>query len=98
MRLSRAVLRERWPGWVGQAVLLAVVAWLAWTGVANFAGNLQRLHIGSGFGFLHAHAGFQLVDEVAFALPFSFQPDDYVQILTDLAERLGPALGWSPAA
>jgi len=46
---------------------------------------------------LEAHAGYQLVDEVAFALPFSFEPDDYVQILTDMAERLGPALGWSRA-
>jgi alkanesulfonate monooxygenase SsuD/methylene tetrahydromethanopterin reductase-like flavin-dependent oxidoreductase (luciferase family) len=46
---------------------------------------------------LHEHAGFQLVDEVAFALPFSFQPPDYVQLLTDTAERLGPALGWSPS-
>ncbi len=46
---------------------------------------------------LEAHAGYRLVDEVAFALPFSFEPDDYVQILTDLAERLGPALGWSAA-
>jgi alkanesulfonate monooxygenase SsuD/methylene tetrahydromethanopterin reductase-like flavin-dependent oxidoreductase (luciferase family) len=46
---------------------------------------------------LHAHAGFQEVDEVAFALPFSFEHDDYVQILTDIATRLGPALGWSPA-
>jgi len=45
---------------------------------------------------LHAHAGFQAVDEVVFALPFSFGPDDYAQILTDTAERLGPALGWSP--
>ena len=43
---------------------------------------------------LHAHAGFQEVGEVAFALPFSFGPEDYVQILTDMAERLGPALGW----
>ena len=42
---------------------------------------------------LHEHAGFQLVDEVAFALPFSFEPADYVQLLTDMAERLGPALG-----
>jgi alkanesulfonate monooxygenase SsuD/methylene tetrahydromethanopterin reductase-like flavin-dependent oxidoreductase (luciferase family) len=47
---------------------------------------------------LAAHAGFQLVDEVAFALPFSFDHDDYVQILTDMAEHLGPALGWRPAA
>ncbi|MFJ6617755.1 LLM class flavin-dependent oxidoreductase [Kitasatospora sp. NPDC091335] len=46
---------------------------------------------------LHAHAGYREVDEVAFALPFSFEHEDYVQILTDLATRLGPALGWSPA-
>jgi alkanesulfonate monooxygenase SsuD/methylene tetrahydromethanopterin reductase-like flavin-dependent oxidoreductase (luciferase family) len=46
--------------------------------------------------WLHAHAGFQQVDEVAFALPFSFEHDDYVQILTDIATRLGPALGWAP--
>ncbi|MHA3705225.1 LLM class flavin-dependent oxidoreductase [Jatrophihabitans sp. YIM 134969] len=45
---------------------------------------------------LHAHAGFQEVDEVAFALPFSFEHGDYVQILTDMAGSLGPALGWSP--
>ncbi len=46
---------------------------------------------------LHAHAGFRLVREAVFALPFSFAPDDYVQILTDIATRLGPALGWRPA-
>ncbi len=46
---------------------------------------------------LHAHAGYREVDEVAFALPFSFEHRDYVQILTDLATRLGPALGWRPA-
>jgi alkanesulfonate monooxygenase SsuD/methylene tetrahydromethanopterin reductase-like flavin-dependent oxidoreductase (luciferase family) len=45
---------------------------------------------------LYAHAAFREIDEVAFALPFSFQHDDYVQILTDLATHLGPALGWSP--
>ncbi len=45
---------------------------------------------------LYAHAAFREVDEVAFALPFSFEHVDYVQILTDLAERLGPALGWQP--
>ncbi|MEU4240490.1 LLM class flavin-dependent oxidoreductase [Actinoplanes sp. NPDC026619] len=43
---------------------------------------------------LHAHAAFREVDEVAFALPFSFEHDDYVQILTDIATKLGPALGW----
>ncbi|WP_193608986.1 LLM class flavin-dependent oxidoreductase [Nocardioides lijunqiniae] len=47
---------------------------------------------------LHAHAAFREVDEVAFALPFSFEHDDYVQILTDIATRLGPALGWRPAS
>ncbi|MHA7279017.1 LLM class flavin-dependent oxidoreductase [Arthrobacter sp. MDT2-2] len=46
---------------------------------------------------LYAHAGFQEVDEVAFALPFSFDHEDYVQILTDIAEKLGPALGWTPS-
>jgi hypothetical protein len=35
---------------------------------------------------------------VAFALPFSFDHADYVQILTDLATKLGPALGWQPKA
>jgi hypothetical protein len=38
------------------------------------------------------------VREVAFALPFSFEREDYVQILTDIAEKLGPALGWQPKA
>ncbi len=47
---------------------------------------------------LYAHAAFREIDEVAFALPFSFEHADYVQILTDLATRLGPALGWQPAA
>jgi hypothetical protein len=47
---------------------------------------------------LRAHAGYQRVDEAAFALPFTFGHDDYVQILTDLATHLGPALGWTPRA
>ena len=46
---------------------------------------------------LYTHAAFREVDEVAFALPFSFEHDDYVQILTDIATKLGPALGWHPA-
>jgi alkanesulfonate monooxygenase SsuD/methylene tetrahydromethanopterin reductase-like flavin-dependent oxidoreductase (luciferase family) len=45
---------------------------------------------------LFAHAGFQRADEVAFALPFSFDEADYLQIITDMATRLGPALGWAP--
>jgi alkanesulfonate monooxygenase SsuD/methylene tetrahydromethanopterin reductase-like flavin-dependent oxidoreductase (luciferase family) len=46
---------------------------------------------------LYAHAGFREVTEVVFALPFSFTDEDYEQILTDIATRLGPALGWAPA-
>ncbi|GAA2003120.1 LLM class flavin-dependent oxidoreductase [Nakamurella flavida] len=46
---------------------------------------------------LYAHAAFREVDEVAFALPFSFRHEDYVQILTDMATHLGPALGWRPS-
>jgi alkanesulfonate monooxygenase SsuD/methylene tetrahydromethanopterin reductase-like flavin-dependent oxidoreductase (luciferase family) len=46
---------------------------------------------------LYAHAAFREVDEVAFALPFTFDHEDYVQILTDMATALGPALGWHPA-
>ncbi len=45
---------------------------------------------------LLAHAGFQRTDDVAFALPFSFTEPDYIQIITDMAQRLGPMLGWSP--
>jgi len=36
--------------------------------------------------------------EVAFALPFTFEPEDYVQVLTDMARKLGPALGRRPRA
>lgn len=46
---------------------------------------------------LYTHAGFLEVREVAFALPFTFEPEDYVQILSDMAEKLGPALGWKPS-
>jgi hypothetical protein len=46
---------------------------------------------------LYAHAGFRRADEVAFALPFTFGEDDYLQIVTDMAEKLGPKLGWTPS-
>ena len=45
---------------------------------------------------LFEHAGFQRADEMAVALPFTFGPDDYTQIIGDLADRLGPSLGWRP--
>ncbi|GAB3390110.1 LLM class flavin-dependent oxidoreductase [Amycolatopsis echigonensis] len=47
---------------------------------------------------LYRHAAFREIDEVAFALPFTFEHEDYVQILTDLATRLGPELRWKPAS
>jgi hypothetical protein len=46
---------------------------------------------------LHGQAAFREVTEVAFALPFSFDDEDYEQMLTDIAGRLGPALGWRRA-
>jgi alkanesulfonate monooxygenase SsuD/methylene tetrahydromethanopterin reductase-like flavin-dependent oxidoreductase (luciferase family) len=45
---------------------------------------------------LFEHAGFQRADEIAFALPFTFDEADYRQIITDMAESLGPKLGWAP--
>ena len=47
---------------------------------------------------LYAHAAFREIDEVAFALPFTFEHADYEQILTDIATALGPALGWKPTS
>ncbi|WP_328492274.1 LLM class flavin-dependent oxidoreductase [Streptomyces sp. NBC_00414] len=47
---------------------------------------------------LYSQAAFREIDEVAFALPFTFEHADYVQILTDIATGLGPALGWRPSA
>jgi general L-amino acid transport system permease protein len=60
MKMSRAVLRERLPGYAGQALLLVAVAWLAWAGLANFVHNLGQLHIASGFRFLRVQAGFEI--------------------------------------
>jgi alkanesulfonate monooxygenase SsuD/methylene tetrahydromethanopterin reductase-like flavin-dependent oxidoreductase (luciferase family) len=45
---------------------------------------------------LYSHEAFREVTEVAFALPFTFEREDYEQILTDMATKLGPALGWQP--
>ncbi|MFJ8441349.1 LLM class flavin-dependent oxidoreductase [Kitasatospora griseola] len=58
----------------------------------DLVGNAEQLA-----ELLYAHAAFREVDEVAVALPFTFEPEDYTQILTDLATRLGPLLGWKPA-
>jgi general L-amino acid transport system permease protein len=66
-RLSRALLAERWLGWALQALLLAVVAWLAYRGVANFRTNLRALGLSAGFDFLHTQAGFQIAQSL---IPF----------------------------
>ena len=68
--MSRAVLRERLPGYVGQAVLVAVVAWLAWHGIANFEANARALGLSVGFGFLRTQAGFEIAQAL---IPFSPQ-------------------------
>jgi general L-amino acid transport system permease protein len=63
-KLPRAVLRERLPGYVAQLLLLLVVAWVAWRGIANFVGNLQARSLASGFAFLHAEAGFEIAQSL----------------------------------
>ncbi len=45
---------------------------------------------------LQAHAAYREVEEVAFALPITFEHEDYVQILTGIATQPAPALGWAP--
>src|SRR4051812_21292491 len=67
MRMSRAVLLERLPGYAGQALLVAVVAWLAWSGISNFLANVRALHVATGFGFLHSEAGFEIAQSL---IPF----------------------------
>jgi general L-amino acid transport system permease protein len=60
VKLCGALLPERLPGYVGQAVLLAAVAWLVFAATANFVDNVARLHVASGFRFLAAQAGFEI--------------------------------------
>lgn len=69
-KLSRAVLVERLPGYVGQLVLLAAVAWMAWAGFSNFLGNVRVLGVSTGYGFLRAEAGFEIAQAM-----IAFGPD-----------------------
>jgi len=66
-RLSTEVLRARLPGILGQAALLAVVAWLAWSAADNFIGNVRALGVSAGFGFLRGEAGFEIAQAL---IPF----------------------------
>ncbi len=47
---------------------------------------------------LKENIAYQLVDEVVFALPFSFAEEDYIQIISDIAGELAPRLGWKAQA
>jgi general L-amino acid transport system permease protein len=67
-RLSRAVLKERLPGYVVQLALLTVVAWLAWRGIANFEANARAFHVSVGYGFLRTEAGFEIAQRL---IPFT---------------------------
>ena len=64
MKIGGAVFRERLPGYVGQAVLVAAVAWLLVAGASNFVDNVTRLHIASGFRFLRVQAGFEIAQSL----------------------------------
>jgi general L-amino acid transport system permease protein len=66
-KMSRAVLLERLPGYLGQALLLALVAWVMWRGFSNFLGNARVLGVSTGYGFLHAEAGFEIAQTM---IPF----------------------------
>lgn len=41
---------------------------------------------------------FRAADDYLFELPFEFGLDDWKHVLEQLATRIGPALGWSPAS
>jgi len=76
--MSRAVLMERLPGYVAQAVLLAIVAWLVWRGVANFEANARALGLSVGFDFLRSQAGFQIAQSLIDFTPASTYLDAIV--------------------
>ena len=77
-KLSRAVLIERLPGYVGQVALLAVVAWLAWRAAANFEANARALGVSAGFGFLRGQAGFEVAQSLVAFSPASSYLDAVV--------------------
>jgi len=58
--MSRAVFMERLPGYVWQVLLVAVIGWLAWRGIANFLVNARTLGVSIGWGFLRTNAGFEI--------------------------------------
>jgi general L-amino acid transport system permease protein len=71
MKMSRAVLIERLPGYVAQVMLLVLVIWLLWRGFSNFLGNVRALGVSSGYGFLRAEAGFEIAQALIAFSPAS---------------------------
>ncbi|MBO1900526.1 LLM class flavin-dependent oxidoreductase [Leucobacter weissii] len=48
--------------------------------------------------FIRGDVSFQAADDYLFELPFEFELADWKHMLEQLATRIGPALGWRPAA
>jgi general L-amino acid transport system permease protein len=102
-RLPRAVLRERLPGYVAQVLLVLAVAWIGWCGIANFVGNLKSRGLASGFGFLHAEAGFEIAQSLIAFGPASPYLDAVIVatlntlLVVALAGVLGTAIGLAAA-
>ena len=98
-RLSPEVLRERLPGILGQAALLAVVAWLAWRAAENFIGNVGVLGVSAGFGFLRGEAGFEIAQSLVPFGPASSYGDAVIVatlntlLVVALASVLGTLVG-----
>ena len=84
-KMSRAVLLERLPGYVGQLVLLALVVWLVWSGFSNFLTNLRTLGVSAGYGFLQTEAGFEIAQSmIAFSPASSYLDAVIVATLNSL--------------
>ena len=75
---DRVFSMERLPGSIGQLVLLAAVAWLAWHCIANFIGNARALGVSMGFGFLQSEAGFEIAQSMISFGPASSYKDAIV--------------------
>ncbi|MEO7243182.1 MAG: ABC transporter permease subunit [Variovorax sp.] len=69
---------DNWPGYAGQLVLLALMAWLSWHGISNFIGNARSLGVSMGFGFLQSEAGFQIAQAMIQFSPTSSYGDAIV--------------------
>jgi general L-amino acid transport system permease protein len=78
LRMSRANLIERLPGYAGQALLAALVGVLVSFGVSNFVANLHALRVTAGWGFLRMQAGFDIAQTLIAFTPQSSYLDAIV--------------------